>query len=74
MHKSSNNIATLRRSHNRPYRVLNIDVGIEFARQHASDADLTIEASQRKRRESILPTYNNYTSDQPHAQPIQLHA
>ena len=46
-----------------PYRILNIDISVEFARQHASCVDMTIRASPHKSRVSILPTYNINTSD-----------
>ena len=58
-----------KQSHYRPYRILNIDVSVEFAQQHASYVDMTIPASQHKSRGSILQTYNINTSDH-HAQPI----
>ena len=67
-------IATQYQSHYRPYLILtNIDVSMEFARQHASCVDLTIPASPHKNRASILPTYNINTSDH-HTHPIHTHA
>ena len=57
-------IATQYQSHYRPYLILNLDVSVEFAQQHASCVDMTIMASPHKSRASILPTYNINTSDQ----------
>ena len=50
-------------SHCRPYRILNIDAGVELAQQHASCVDMTIPASHHKSCVSILPTYNINISD-----------
>ena len=49
---------------NPTYRMLNIDICIELAKEHASDVDMTFAASQHKSRASTLTTYNKYTSDQ----------
>ena len=61
-------ITTQHQSHNRPYRILNIDASVEFAQQHASCVDMTIRACPHKNRPSILPTYNINTSDHIHTQ------
>ena len=66
-------IATQKQSHYRPYIVLNIDVSVEFARQHASYVDMIIRASQHKSRAPTLPTYNINTSDH-HTHTIHTHA
>ena len=66
-------IATQYQSHYRPYLILNIDVSVEFAQQHASYVDMTIIASIYKSRDSTLPTYNINTSDH-HTHTIHYHA
>ena len=57
----------------RPHLILNIDVCVVLAHQHASDVDMTINASQHKSRVSILTTYKINKSDH-HAYPIHNHA
>ena len=66
-------IATQYQSHYRPYLILNLDVSVEFAQQHASCVDMTILASLHKSRVSTLPTYNINTSDH-YTYPIHCHA
>ena len=66
-------IATHLKSHYRPYIILNFDISVEFAQQHASCVDMTIRASIYKSRVSILPTYNINTSDR-HTHTTHCHA
>ena len=61
-------IATQYQSHYRSYIILNIDISMEFASQHASCVDMTSRASIHKSRESTLPTYNINKSDPIHTQ------
>ena len=66
-------IITQLQSHCRPYHILNIDISVKLAQQHASYVDMTIPASPHKSRGSTLPKYNINTSGQ-HTQPIHCHA
>ena len=66
-------IITQLQSHCRPYHILNIDISVKLAQQHASCVDLTIRASIHKSRHSKLPTYNINTSDH-HTRQIHYHA
>ena len=65
-------IATQYQSHYRPYLILNLDVSVEFAQQHASCVDMTIMASPHKSRVSKQLTYNINTSDH-HTHTVQCH-
>ena len=66
-------ITTQLQSPYRPYLILNIDVSVEFARQHASYVDMTPQANPHKSRLSTLPSYNINTSDH-HTPTIHCHA